>query len=316
VNSVSTPVSRFPVGLPRGSGLAILRAIGRGRRTVSEIIDLTGLSQPNVSNHLARFRERGWVQAERRGRLVAYRIDDPALAAYVGQIERIGRSLTGAERERLLEKARSTYFQGARLGDSQLAERVIDETLDAGVSWQDVCLEVFAPALRSVGELWERGELSVAAEHAATALTQRIMSRIAPRDLPADRTPLGSVVVACVAGEQHSLGARMVADFFEASGWRVRLLGADLPTEDLLDFVCASRPDIVALSVTGDGAEDTLRAAVWELCRLRRDTGRPLLIGGGQWFDRHPEHGLPLDLCGGDLPSVVVAAGRLLVGEK
>jgi methanogenic corrinoid protein MtbC1 len=316
VNRASTPPARYRPGLAQRSALAILRAIGRGHRTVSEIIGGTGLSQSNVSNHLARFRERQWVQAERSGRQIRYHISDPALAEYIEQIERAGRSLSEGEVERLLEEGLAAYVDAARLVRPEVAEQVIDELLDAGVSWQDVTLHVFAPALQRVGDLWERDQLSVAAEHAATAFTQQIMSRLAPRVHSPDCAPLGMVVVACVAGELHSVGPRMVADFFEVAGWKVRLLGADVPPEDLLALVRELRPDMVALSATVDEAGDALRQAVRELGNLRRDTGRPLLMGGGQWFDRHPEHGLPLDLWGRDLPSLVAEAGHRLVSEE
>ncbi len=66
----------------------------------------------------------------------------------------------------------------------------------------------------------------------------------------------------CVAGERHSVGARLVADFFQVSGWSLCYLGADVPTKDLLGFVRAQRPDIVALSVTVDDSEDALRQAI------------------------------------------------------
>jgi MerR family transcriptional regulator, light-induced transcriptional regulator len=312
----SNSPAALPAGLPQEAGLAILRAIGRGRRTVSEIIGRTGLSQSNVSNHLARFRARQWVQAERRGREIYYRIIDSGIVAYIEQTERAGGLLSEAERGRLLDGALAAYIDATKLSRPEVAEQVIGEALDAGLAWQELCTRVFVPALRRVGELWEQRELSVAAEHAATAFTERIMSRLVPRRLPPDCPPLGRVVVGCVAGERHALGARMVADFFLASGWRVGYLGADVPTEDLLGFVRAQRPDIVALSVTVDAAEDSLRQAINVLSGLRGDASRPLLIGGGQWFDRHPEQSLALDLCGGELPSVVVEAGRRLPLEE
>jgi MerR family transcriptional regulator, light-induced transcriptional regulator len=317
VDSHESLRSRLPGAVPQGAGLAILRAIGRHSRTVSEIVELTGLSQPNVSNHLARFRERRWVQAERSGRSVRYRLADPALSAYLEQHARAGRVLSQPERDHLLEEARSAYTRASTLVQPEMAEQVIDEVMNEGVTWQEVYLHVLSPALKRVGELWQSGALSVAAEHAATVMTQRILSRTVPRPFLADRAPLGTVVVGCVAGEHHSLGARMVADFFQASGWSVRLLGADVPTGDLVDFVRLSRPDLVALSATVDEAEEALGGAVRELLRSREDSQHPLLIGGGQWFDRHPAHGLPLDLCGSDLPAIVAQAGRYLgLGEE
>ena len=39
------------------------------------------------------------------------------------------------------------------------------------------------------------------------------------------------VVVTCVGGELHELGARMVGDFFDMAGWDTYFCGADTPHE-------------------------------------------------------------------------------------
>jgi len=80
-------------GLPQGAGLAILRALGRGRRTVTEVVAATGLAQSNVSNHLARFRQRGWVEARRSGRRIYYHVADEGIAAYLERLQRASAAL-------------------------------------------------------------------------------------------------------------------------------------------------------------------------------------------------------------------------------
>ena len=65
--------------------------------------------------------------------------------------------------------------------------------------------------LREVGRLWQMNRLSVAQEHYVTAATQLIMSQLYPlvfRTARRDRR----IVAACVGGELHELGVRMVAD--------------------------------------------------------------------------------------------------------
>ena len=63
-------------------------------------------------------------------------------------------------------------------------------------------------------------------------------------------------MVSGTPGEQHVLGARMVADFLEADGWEVLLLGAGAPTDDLVALVTAEQPDLVALSTATAGVLD------------------------------------------------------------
>jgi DNA-binding transcriptional ArsR family regulator len=59
-------------GLADSARLSCPLAVHERSRTVGEIVVATGLSQPNVSKHLACLRECGIVQAERSGRFVMY----------------------------------------------------------------------------------------------------------------------------------------------------------------------------------------------------------------------------------------------------
>jgi DNA-binding transcriptional ArsR family regulator len=61
-------------GLSDGSRLLILEQLAEGERRVSDIVEATGLSQPNVSAHLACLWDCGLVARERRGREMRYRL--------------------------------------------------------------------------------------------------------------------------------------------------------------------------------------------------------------------------------------------------
>lgn len=51
------------------------------RPTVGEMVELTGLSQSRVSQHLALLRESGVVAPQREGQTVRYRLVDPRVRA-------------------------------------------------------------------------------------------------------------------------------------------------------------------------------------------------------------------------------------------
>jgi DNA-binding transcriptional ArsR family regulator len=57
--------------------LEILHRLAAGPIEVSRLADDLGLSQPNVSQHLAVLRTAGLVDADREGREVRYRLTDP-----------------------------------------------------------------------------------------------------------------------------------------------------------------------------------------------------------------------------------------------
>jgi ArsR family transcriptional regulator, cadmium/lead-responsive transcriptional repressor len=67
-------------GFADASRLGILRQLTQGRRKVSDLVAATGLSQPNVSNHLSCLKECGLVRAEPEGRFVYYELADDRVA--------------------------------------------------------------------------------------------------------------------------------------------------------------------------------------------------------------------------------------------
>ncbi|HEX6940278.1 MAG TPA: metalloregulator ArsR/SmtB family transcription factor [Longimicrobiales bacterium] len=76
-------------GLADPSRLAILEALRAGPRSVGELVEATGLSQPNTSNHLACLHDCGLVAREPRGRYVYYRLSDEGVEALLGLAERL-----------------------------------------------------------------------------------------------------------------------------------------------------------------------------------------------------------------------------------
>lgn len=63
-------------GLSDPSRLSILESLRDGAMTVTEIVEETGLSQSNVSNHLGCLRDCGLVAAEQQGRFAYYELSD------------------------------------------------------------------------------------------------------------------------------------------------------------------------------------------------------------------------------------------------
>jgi DNA-binding transcriptional ArsR family regulator len=59
--------------------LEIIHLLADGPREVSRLAEEMGISQPNVSQHLAVMRAAGVVEAERDGREVRYRLADPEI---------------------------------------------------------------------------------------------------------------------------------------------------------------------------------------------------------------------------------------------
>ncbi len=76
-------------GFADPSRLSILESLQDGPRSVSEVVEATGLRQSNVSNHLRCLADCGLVQRERDGRFVHYELSDPRVAGLIGLAEEL-----------------------------------------------------------------------------------------------------------------------------------------------------------------------------------------------------------------------------------
>lgn len=77
---LSTARARFFRVLGHPTRLRILALLLERPNTVSELVEALGSSQSRVSNHLACLRWCGFVETEREGRQVTYRLSDPRVA--------------------------------------------------------------------------------------------------------------------------------------------------------------------------------------------------------------------------------------------
>ena len=62
--------------LAEPSRLRLVNALRSGERSVTQLIDATGLSQPNVSKHLRLLLQAGFVRRRKSGVTIYYRLAD------------------------------------------------------------------------------------------------------------------------------------------------------------------------------------------------------------------------------------------------
>jgi methanogenic corrinoid protein MtbC1/DNA-binding XRE family transcriptional regulator len=177
----------------------------------------------------------------------------------------------------VLEQIRERYLGAALKGDGAAASFAVEEGLRRGCRVADLLLAVIGPAQRELGELWQGGHANVAQEHLGTQIALAQMERLRQEGRP--RARLGtSVVVTTVEGEEHWLGARMMADLLALDGWDALFLGPGVPSRDLRSFVLQKKVDLVVLSVTMEEHLPRLQEAVAALRCLERP---PKILAGG-----------------------------------
>ena len=83
-NQVTSYKAKLFRGFADPARLAILEVLRTGPLNVTDIVEATGLSQSNTSNHLACLWDCGLVAREQQGRFVRYRLSDERVATLLG----------------------------------------------------------------------------------------------------------------------------------------------------------------------------------------------------------------------------------------
>jgi len=207
--------------------------------------------------------------------------------------------------------------------DALLAGRLADgETLMAqlrarGASVEVVYLGLFMPTARRLGELWSDDRVDFAAVTVMLGHLQRWLRELSSA-FSAERQAAPHAHRALfvqAAGEQHSFGLSMLAEFFRRAGWDVLggIGGAGL---DASERVRRESVDLVGFSV---GSEPQLPWLLRHIEQVRAASlnRRIVVMVGGPLFDQHPEllAGVPADASSTSAPDALRLA-EALVAER
>jgi MerR family transcriptional regulator, light-induced transcriptional regulator len=197
--------------------------------------------------------------------------------------------------EAKVSEAGRAYAAALLSGDEIAAEIAIREAIDANLTTAEIDDEIIAPALWLVGDLWQRGQISVADEHIATEISIRVLALQREAQRVARARSDHRVMLAAPAGELHIVALRMVANLLRDAGYDTVMLGADVPTDALGASARRHRPDVVCLSSTMPGAADQLLTSIDE---VRREWPGAGFVIGGRGLMRRAQSRSRIDVCG------------------
>jgi methanogenic corrinoid protein MtbC1 len=160
-------------------------------------------------------------------------------------------------------------------------EAYIRDLVAQGLSAEQVCLELFAPAARRMGVMWEKDSCSFVDVTLGVARLQQLTHGLG--DLLRGHVEPGSMgraLVGTVPGEQHTLGITMVAEFLRRDGWEVVLAPSGEDPSNFVRLASNDWFDVVAVSAANDRAEQPLRRLLGALRRQGRNRDLKAIIGG------------------------------------
>ncbi|MGC8658647.1 MAG: cobalamin B12-binding domain-containing protein [Desulfomonilaceae bacterium] len=164
-------------------------------------------------------------------------------------------------------------------GERHLASKLILHAVERGESVKNIYLYVFQNSQYEIGRLWHSNKVSVAQEHYCSAATQLIMSQLYSHIFATEKIGR-KLVAACVGGELHEIGIRMVTDFFEMEGWDTYYLGANAPTSSILESIQKHKADMVGISASMPFHRGMVKELISSIRYYASDRRVKILVGG------------------------------------
>jgi methanogenic corrinoid protein MtbC1 len=105
---------------------------------------------------------------------------------------------------------------------------------------------VLHPLLQTIGDRWEKGDVTVAEEH---LVTEAVRSRLGHLLGDAGGGVRGVAVLGCAPGERHELGLMMASIAMRRDGWKIVYLGADTPVRDAAALAAKVSARVLGISI-------------------------------------------------------------------
>ncbi|MBP0614880.1 cobalamin B12-binding domain-containing protein [Jiella mangrovi] len=168
-----------------------------------------------------------------------------------------------------------------------------------GMDLETLLMEIMAPAVRELGEMWLNDRMSFVEVTTKSARLQHMIRSLGRSDSYALADGRASILLAAAPGEQHTFGLFVMAEFFLAAGWNVSV-EANATLDALCDLANGQRYDAIGMSV---GSERFLPMVGEQVAMLRQASQSPesrIFLGGWAFT----MEGLSLDDYGADLIAI------------
>ena len=179
------------------------------------------------------------------------------------------------------------YVEGMLAGARQFDTLALDTIYNDALSLYPidrVSQYLTRPVLERLGAEWPDQEASIAREH---FFSNFLRNKLGARFHHLNALSQGPrLVAACPAGEYHDLGLLQFALAAAGQGYRLVMLGADVPEAEIAAAVHIAAGRAVLLSVSARAEPETLARQVATLVAL---TPVPVLVGGAA-ADLWPQH--------------------------
>jgi methanogenic corrinoid protein MtbC1 len=167
--------------------------------------------------------------------------------------------------------------------------RTIDDLIAHGATLPQVCVDLLAPAARTLGEMWEADLFTFAEVASGLGLLHGLLHAL--HDVCEAPAPFldstRRALLVSLPDEHHSFGLQMVGELFRHAGWDVTLEPA-LAESEMIDIVAETRFSIAGFTISTEEQSGPLALAIHALRRASANPDIGVMVGGPM-FSEHPD---------------------------
>ena len=200
-------------------------------------------------------------------------------------------------------------YEGVLRGKREVVSEGVAAELEAGTAPGSLLFDVLIPAMKEVGDRFERNEYFVPEMLIAARAMQSGMVLLKPRLVASGVEPIGKVAIGTVKGDLHDIGKNLVAMMMEGAGFNVVDLGVDVEADKFVQAAKDNKARIVALSALLTTTMGAMEATVKAVKEAGIDA--KTIVGGAPVTDAYAKQ-IGADGYSDDAPGAVELARRLM----
>jgi methanogenic corrinoid protein MtbC1 len=157
----------------------------------------------------------------------------------------------------------------------------VDRFLEQGVSVEEICVDLLAPAARHLGGMWEADECDFVDVTMGLWRLQEIMREISLRSPPPNaKTELARSALFCpIPGDVHSFGAQMIEEVFARAGWQSEVL-LKPQRRELLDYIARKPINLLGLTVSRESPVSAISSLIRAVRSVAVNPQLKVMVGG------------------------------------
>ncbi|RJP15577.1 MAG: cobalamin-binding protein [Candidatus Abyssobacteria bacterium SURF_5] len=196
-------------------------------------------------------------------------------------------------------------------GDMKEVERLIRESLGAGLSPADILSNGLIAGMDVIGAKFKKNEVFIPEVLIAARAMHGGLAVLEPKLAETGAKPVGKVVLGTVQSDLHDIGKNLVGMMLRGAGFHVRDIGIDVPPQRFVEAAGEEGVQIVAMSALLSTTMPKLRETINALHAAGLTRKVKIMVGGAPVSREYAEE-IGADGYGDDAAAAVDVARRFI----